>query len=388
MYAGMKDMTLVPVSPNAPYPEYLTVYEGEPNFADLLDDDLDLDLDDDEDLLFDDDEEVMGFVSWEDFGLDEIDALDAGVFDDFSGSADEIALTILSLPWAGLPAIFAGPRAVIRRNARQIERRVKRYCKLVREGKGSLKQKALLRRLARDLRQYDRAVRNLEDRLDRRREKNKATLLLAEKLKSARREFRKMEKLVAKADKKICKVVKKKKSKDSGGSANLALYAGGYAADVDDDQVLMDMVGITQDDLDFLDAFGAGAGPSPEKLAKKVARKDSRKAAFQKTSTFFRDNTQALLRQLQSKAERAKIKAAALERKAADAARRSEVLALRSQEQGDLANRLARLESRDPQAPASPMAPKLSTGAMVGIGLGVAALTAGLTYAVVQSRRG
>jgi hypothetical protein len=149
---------------------------------------------------------------------------------------------------------------------------------------------------------------------------------------------------------------------------------------MDDDQILMDVVGISQDDLDFLEAFGADPEPS-----KQADRKEARKAAFQKTSTYFRD----LLQQLQSKAERAKLKAAALERRAAEAARRSEVLALRSQEQGDLANRLERLESRSPQAPASPTAPKLSTGAMVGIGVGVAALAAGLTYmAVNHSRRG
>ena len=388
MYAGTKDRTLLPMSLGVSYPEDLVVYEGEPDFADLLDDDLDLDLDDDEDLLFDEDDDLLdgesylgGFVSWEDFGLDALDAVDAGFFDQYgrkgTSTASKVILAYLSLLTLGIVAIFAGPRARIRRNARQIERRVKRYCKLVREGKGKVRQKALLRRLERDVEQYSRALGDLEDRLNRRRKKDKATLFLAEAVKAAKRELRKLKRLVQKADQKLCQKVTKKKEEESDeeGSTNMVLYGA-----MDDDQILMDMVGISQDDLDFLEAFGADPEPS-----KQAARKEARQAAFQKTSTYFRN----LLQQIQSKAERAKLKAAALESRAAEAARRSEVLALRSQEQGDLANRLARLESRSPQAPASPTAPKLSTGAMVGIGVGVAALAAGLTYmAVNHSRRG
>jgi hypothetical protein len=385
MYAGTKDRTLLPMSLGVSYPEDLVVYEGEPDFADLLDDDLDLDLDDDEDLLFDEDDDLLdgepylgGVVSWEDFGLDALDAVDAGFFDEYgrkgTSTAAKVNLVYFSILTAGIVAALAGPRARVRRNARQMERRIERYCKLVRKGKGKVRQKALLRRLGRDVEQYSKALGDLENRLNRRRKKDKATLLLAEAVKNAKRELKKLKRLVQKADQKLCQKVTKKKSSDEG-STNMVLYGS-----MDDDQILMDVVGISQDDLDFLEAFGADPEPS-----KQAARKEARKAAFQKTSTYFRD----LLQQLQSKAERAKLKAAALERRAAEAARRSEVLALRSQEQGDLANRLERLESRSPQAPASPTAPKLSTGAMVGIGVGVAALAAGLTYmAVNHSRRG
>jgi hypothetical protein len=69
-----------------------------------------------------------------------------------------------------------------------------------------------------------------------------------------------------------------------------------------------------------------------------------------------------------------------LERRSAAALRQADELAVRSQEQEDVAARLARLEAQQMQAPASPTGPKLSTGQMVGVAVGVAAVAAAAAY--------
>lgn len=392
MYAGNKDLTLLrgPVvsaeeafamvpagrsgsrAVGADYPEDWTVYRGE---DDDLDDDEGLDLDGDVDGSV-----AMGSLSYDDFGLDELEAVDAGLFDDFGGAADEVLLVALAIPTAGVGAYLAGPRATIRRNARQIEKRIEKLCATFakeKQGKDTVftdaRQKALVRKLERDLEQYARALRNLDDRLDRRRKNDKATMLLATDVDKAKVELAKLTKMVKGAEKKICKS-KKKGDKGDKGSKNTG-------SQMREDLILMDVLGVTQDDIDFIEAFGGDddlygedAPPAAE------GAPPPRRRPIQKTRAFFTEKVQPAIEKFRSKAERAKMRADMLERRSAAALRQADELAVRSQEQEDVAARLARLEAQQMQAPASPTGPKLSTGQMVGVAVGVAAVAAAATY--------
>jgi len=394
MYAGNKDLTLLrPVvsaeealamvpagrsgslSVRPQYPEDWTVYRGE-------DDDLN-DGDDEEDAGDADGSVSMGSLSYEDFGLDELDAVDAGLFDDFGGAADEVMLVVLGIPTMGLGAYLAGPRAALRRNARQIERRIEALCKTFskeKRGEGGVftdaRQKALIRRLERDLDQYDRALRNLDDRLDRRRKNDKATMLLASSVDKAKAELAKLTKLVKGAEKKICK--KAKKGKGDGGSKNM------LNAKAREESILMDVLGVSQNDIDFIEAFGGDDLYGEDAPAPEGAATPGRPRPVQKARTFFTSKVQPTIEKFRSKAERAKMRAESLEQRSAAALRRADELAVRSQEESDVAERLAKLEAQQMQAPASPTAPKLSTGQMVGIAAGVAVTAAAAAYFIAK----
>jgi len=358
LYAGIKDRSLLPLPLflGNRYPDDWTVYRGE-------------DLHGDVDALGQQNalirasiphpedgipsEEVLG-VSFEEFGIEDLDAVDLGLYDEPEDEASYGVVLLSALAVAGA-VILAGPQARVRRNARQIERRVENYCELIRKDKGDVRQKVVLGLIQRDIAQYEEALSDLKKRLERRREKDKATILLASNVASAENEIKKLKKMVDKADQNICS------AKSKGSSNRKGARMDRYEFGADEQDVLMDVLGMSQDDLDFLEAFGEdppAAPPPPQK-------------PFPKARTFFKEQLPEMIEKVRSQAERSKMRAARLERRAAEASRRAGQYAVKADEQRDTAARLYQIEQQPLQAPVTPGVEgrtQISTTTMVGIG--------------------
>jgi len=386
LYAGIKDRSLLPLPLflGNRYPDDWTVYRGEDlhGDVDVLGQQNALvraSVPHPEDAIPGD--EVLG-ISFDEFGIEELDAVDIGLYDDPEND-DSYGALLLSALVVGGAAILAGPQARVRRNALQIERRVEKYCDLIRNDNGknvdkvsNARQKVILGLIQRDISQYEEALSDLKNKLDRRREKDKSTILLSSRVASAEKEIKKLKKMAEKADQNIC-------SAKSKGSSNLkGARMDRYEFGADEQDVLLDVLGMTQDDLDFLDAFGEepeAVAPPPQK-------------SFPKARTFFKEQLPEMIEKVRSQAERTKMRAARLERRAAAASRRADQYSVKADEQRDTADRLYQIEQQPLQVRATPGVEgrtQMSTSTMVGIGAALV-LTAGALgwYASRASRFG
>ena len=132
-----------------------------------------------------------------------------------------------------------------------------------------------------------------------------------------------------------------------------------------DDEMLMGFMGITQDDVDFIDSFG-------DARVIVYGQEATTPTKIEKARTFFSEKLPAIIQKFKSKAEVAKIRAAQLEKRAEAAAQRAESLSARASAQGDLAARMARVEAQ--QARRVTKTRQLSTGQIVALTTGAVAL--------------
>lgn len=144
----------------------------------------------------------------------------------------------------------------------------------------------------------------------------------------------------------------------------IARRRGARNVPMSNDEMLIGFMGITQDDVDFIDSFGDASMIVYGQEAAEPTK-------VEQTKTFFSEKLPALIQKFKSKAEVAKIRAAQLEKRAEAAEQRAKALSARASSQGGYADQLARIEAQQSRQMSTGQIVALTAGAIALGGLGV-----------------